>query len=217
MYKSIENEFKKESIYNKRDRSMFIIYLIVFTIVSIFTVIFKLHFLIMLISIIFLFFLVLAVKTIITHRIKITNKQQLQEYIKEMDKKELATLRNILKNNNLYNEKIINDFIEHYRNLISSPRINKISIIEIITIITSIGIYVYDEVTLTINSQKLFSMISIIISTMVLYFLHTQFKDTIIILKGEENIYERLEALFNNLYIEMINNNGIKVKKKRHK
>ncbi len=134
-----------------------------------------------------------------------------------MDKKELATLRNILKNNNLYNEKIINDFIEHYRNLISSPRINKISIIEIITIITSIGIYVYDEVTLTINSQKLFSMISIIISTMVLYFLYTQFKDTIIILKGEENIYERLEALFNNLYIEMINNNGIKVKKKRHK
>lgn len=217
MYKSIENEFKKESIYNKRDRSMFIIYLIVFTIVSIFTVIFKLHFLIMLILIIFLFFLVLAAKTIIANRIKITNKQQLQEYIKEMDKKELATLRNILKNNNLYNEKIINNFIEHYRNLISSSRINKISIIEIITIITSIGIYVYDEVTLTINSQKLFSMISIIILTMVLYFLYTQFKDTIIMLKGEENIYERLEALFNNLYIEIINNNGIKVKKKRHK
>ena len=36
-------------------------------------------------------------------------------------------------------------------------------------------------------------------------------------LKGEENIYERLEDLLSSLYIEIINDNNFKVKKKKNK
>ena len=44
-----------------------------------------------------------------------------------------------------------------------------------------------------------------------------ELKNTIIMLKGEENIYERLEDLLSSLYIEIINDNNFKVKKKKNK
>lgn len=216
MYKNIEYKFKKNSIYNKGIRRLFIIYVVVF--VCLFNVVtaLKLPLLVIMFSPLLFIALSLIIELIVFDKINIFKKGSIINYIKTMDSKELSTLREILKENNLYNEKIIKDLIEHYRSLVS-PKISKFNIIEILSIAIPTIFSVYEVIDLDGDIQKLTSIITIILSVMILYFFYNESKNTIIMLKGEENIYERLEDLLSSLYIEMINDSNVKVKKKRKK
>lgn len=216
MYKNIEYKFKKNSIYNKGIRRLFIIYVVVF--VCLFNVVtaLKLPLLVIMFSPLLFIALSLIIELIVFDKINIFKKGSITNYIKTMDSKELSTLREILKENNLYNEKIIKDLIEHYRSLVS-PKISKFNIIEILSIAIPTIFSVYEVIDLDGDIQKLTSIITIILSVMILYFFYNESKNTIIMLKGEENIYERLEDLLSSLYIEIINDSNVKVKKKRKK
>ena len=216
MYKNIEYKFKKNSIYNKGIRRLFIIYVVVF--VCLFNVVtaLKLPLLVIMFSPLLFIALSLIIELIVFDKINIFKKGSITNYIKTMDSKELSTLREILKENNLYNEKIIKDLIEHYRSLVS-PKISKFNIIEILSIAIPTIFSVYEVRDLDGDIQKLTSIITIILSAMILYFFYNESKNTIIMLKGEENIYERLEDLLSSLYIEIINDSNVKVKKKRKK
>lgn len=216
MYKNIEYKFKKNSIYNKGIRRLFIIYVVVF--VCLFNVVtaLKLPLLVIMLSPLLFIALSLIIELIVFDKINIFKKGSITNYIKTMDSKELSTLREILKENNLYNEKIIKDLIEHYRSLVS-PKISKFNIIEILSIAIPTIFSVYEVIDLDGDIQKLTSIITIILSVMILYFFYNESKNTIIMLKGEENIYERLEDLLSSLYIEIINDSNVKVKKKRKK
>lgn len=216
MYKSVEYKFKKNSIYNKRIIRLFIIYVVVF--VCLFNVVtaLKLPLLVIMFSPLLFIALSLIIELIVFDKINIFKKGSITNYIKTMDSKELSTLREILKENNLYNEKIIKDLIEHYRSLVS-PKISKFNIIEILSIAIPTIFSVYEVIDLDGDIQKLTSIITIILSVMILYFFYNESKNTIIMLKGEENIYERLEDLLSSLYIEIINDSNVKVKKKRKK
>lgn len=216
MYKNIEYKFKKNSIYNKGIRRLFIIYVVVF--VCLFNVVtaLKLPLLVIMLSPLLFIALSLIIELIVFDKINIFKKGSITNYIKTMDSKELSTLREILKENNLYNEKIIKDLIEHYRSLVS-PKISKFNIIEILSIAIPTIFSVYEVIDLDGDIQKLTSIITIILSVMILYFFYNESKNTIIMLKSEENIYERLEDLLSSLYIEIINDSNVKVKKKRKK
>lgn len=216
MYKNIEYKLKKNSIYNKGIRRLFIIYVVVF--VCLFNVVtaLKLPLLVIMFSPLLFIALSLIIELIVFDKINIFKKGSITNYIKTMDSKELSTLREILKENNLYNEKIIKDLIEHYRSLVS-PKISKFNIIEILSIAIPTIFSVYEVIDLDGDIQKLTSIITIILSVMILYFFYNESKNTIIMLKGEENIYERLEDLLSSLYIEIINDSNVKVKKKRKK
>ena len=229
MYKSVEYKFKKNSIYNKRIIRLFIIYVVVFVCLFIVMTDLKLPLLAISISpvaIIVVFIIMFSpliysalsiiIELTVFDKINIFKKGSITNYIKTMDNEELSTLREILKENNLYNEKIVKDLIEHYRSLIS-PKISKFNIIEILSITIPAIFSVYEVIDLDGNIQKLASIIIIVLSIIILYFFYNELKNTIIMLKGEENIYERLEDLLSSLYIEIINDNNFKVKKKKNK
>lgn len=216
MYKSVEYKFKKNSIYNKRIIRLFIIYVVVFVCLFIVMTDLKLPLLAIMFSPLIYSALSIIIELTVFDKINIFKKGSITNYIKTMDNEELSTLREILKENNLYNEKIVKDLIEHYRNLIS-PKISKFNIIEILSITIPAIFSVYEVIDLDGNIQKLASIIIIVLSIIILYFFYNELKNTIIMLKGEENIYERLEDLLSSLYIEIINDNNFKVKKKKNK
>lgn len=216
MYKSVEYKFKKNSIYNKRIIRLFIIYVVVFVCPFIVMTDLKLPLLAIMFSPLIYSALSIIIELTVFDKINIFKKGSITNYIKTMDNEELSTLREILKENNLYNEKIVKDLIEHYRSLIS-PKISKFNIIEILSITIPAIFSVYEVIDLDGNIQKLASIIIIVLSIIILYFFYNELKNTIIMLKGEENIYERLEDLLSSLYIEIINDNNFKVKKKKNK
>lgn len=216
MYKIVEYKFKKNSIYNKRIIRLFIIYVVVFVCLFIVMTDLKLPLLAIMFSPLIYSALSIIIELTVFDKINIFKKGSITNYIKTMDNEELSTLRKILKENNLYNEKIVKDLIEHYRNLIS-PKISKFNIIEILSITIPAIFSVYEVIDLDGNIQKLASIIIIVLSIIILYFFYNELKNTIIMLKGEENIYERLEDLLSSLYIEIINDNNFKVKKKKNK
>lgn len=216
MYKSVEYKFKKNSIYNKRIIRLFIIYVVVFVCLFIVMTDLKLPLLAIMFSPLIYSALSIIIELTVFDKINIFKKGSITNYIKTMDNEELSTLREILKENNLYNEKIVKDLIEYYRSLIS-PKISKFNIIEILSITIPAIFSVYEVIDLDGNIQKLASIIIIVLSIIILYFFYNELKNTIIMLKGEENIYERLEDLLSSLYIEIINDNNFKVKKKKNK
>ena len=124
MYNRVESEFKKESIYNKMSKFLFKRYMIVVILVFIVKIIFKMSFFIEMFFTIILFFLETIIELKISKDINILKKDERINYSKKAYEEELILLKNILKENDLYNEKMIKDLIEHYRNLIPSKKLS---------------------------------------------------------------------------------------------
>lgn len=217
MYNRVESEFKKESIYNKMSKFLFKRYMIVVILVFIVKIIFKMSFFIEMFFTIILFFLETIIELKISKDINILKKDERINYAKRAYEEELILLKNILKENDLYNEKMIKDLIEHYRNLIPSKK-NEINVPELISIIFTIVLGIYsiikeDEKTITI-------IIAVIIVMLFIIYVYNQIRNIIVMLKGEEDINERLEGLLGEIYSEVVNtttNNNVKIKKKRKK
>lgn len=217
MYNRVESEFKKESIYNKMSKFLFKRYMIVVILVFIVKIIFKMSFFIEMFFTIILFFLETIIELKISKDINILKKDERINYSKKAYEEELILLKNILKENDLYNEKMIKDLIEHYRNLIPSKK-NEINVPELISIIFTIVLGIYsiikeDEKTITI-------IIAVIIVMLFIIYIYNQIRNIIVMLKGEEDINERLEGLLGEIYSEVVNtttNNNVKIKKKRKK
>lgn len=217
MYNRVESEFKKESIYNKMSKFLFKRYMIVVILVFIVKIIFKMSFFIEMFFTIILFFLETIIELKISKDINILKKDERINYSKKAYEEELILLKNILKENDLYNEKMIKDLIEHYRNLIPSKK-NEINVPELISIIFTIVLGIYsiikeDEKTITI-------IIAVFIVMLFIIYVYNQIRNIIVMLKGEEDINERLEGLLGEIYSEVVNtttNNNVKIKKKRKK
>lgn len=217
MYNRVESEFKKESIYNKMNKFLFKRYMIVVILVFIVKIIFKMSFFIEMFFTIILFFLETIIELKISKDINILKKDERINYSKKAYEEELILLKNILKENDLYNEKMIKDLIEHYRNLIPSKK-NEINVPELISIIFTIVLGIYsiikeDEKTITI-------IIAVFIVMLFIIYVYNQIRNIIVMLKGEEDINERLEGLLGEIYSEVVNtttNNNVKIKKKRKK
>lgn len=217
MYNRVESEFKKESIYNKMSKFLFKRYMIVVILVFIVKIIFKMSFFIEMFFTIILFFLETIIELKISKDISILKKDERINYSKKAYEEELILLKNILKENDLYNEKMIKDLIEHYRNLIPSKK-NEINVPELISIVFTIVLGIYsiikeDEKTITI-------IIAVFIVMLFIIYVYNQIRNIIVMLKGEEDINERLEGLLGEIYSEVVNtttNNNVKIKKKRKK
>lgn len=217
MYNRVESKFKKESIYNKMSKFLFKRYMIVVILVFIVKIIFKMSFFIEMFFTIILFFLETIIELKISKDISILKKDERINYSKKAYEEELILLKNILKENDLYNEKMIKDLIEHYRNLIPSKK-NEINVPELISIVFTIVLGIYsiikeDEKTITI-------IIAVFIVMLFIIYVYNQIRNIIVMLKGEEDINERLEGLLGEIYSEVVNtttNNNVKIKKKRKK
>lgn len=119
--------------------------------------------------------------------------------------KENELFKNYLIENNMYNEKALNCLIEHYRNLIK-PKVIGDNFWSIIAILASVILAFVTTDGFDFNSFEKampylisFALIIIIIFTSI-----RQFSEIKTFLKGEDGIFESLESIFSELYVECL-------------
>ena len=118
----------------------------------------------------------------------------------------------------MYNEKTILCIIDHYRNMIKTKKVggNLLAILSI-AIPVILSFYTKDGFDFNSLAISLPYLVIFCIVIIVLYFLYSQFIEVKKLLKGEDNMIERLEEIFSELYIECINTNIVEKKKESKK
>lgn len=206
MYNGIEEFYKKKSPYNSIKKSLiwlFIIYTIIYILISFFNKKILLTITIILILFSIKPLIITIVKKILHIKISKKNKNEIPLIIAKM---EYDIFKEYSIKNKIYNEKSLQCIINHYRNLVN-PKISSVSLIAILAIVIPTLVSFYkdgnfdiDGLFITLPYIVTYSMIIIL-----LYFSICQIIKWEKFFKGEDGMNERLEEIFSKLYIECIN------------
>ena len=208
MYKEIENFYKKRSPFNVIKRKTFILYIIVVFLLWIFNI--NNFWLLMIITVLAMVFFMkricekeLKTKLHISIGKKIKNEKCLQEII---DDREREIFKEYLNKNKLYDKEIILLIIEHYRNQMKMKLIGS-NLLSVISIVVSIALTFVSKDGFNFNNfvNALPYLISLFIMTIIIYFSIKSIGEIKLFVKGEDGIFERIEAIFSEIYIEYIN------------
>lgn len=115
---------------------------------------------------------------------------------------DIEMIEKYLKDNNLYNDKIIENLINHYRSIIASNPKSDI-FFPILTLVLTIIIASEDKINISI-------IIPVLVLSCVITFAVKQHKDMYLILTKKENMYLNLENILCIIYINFLNNNKTK-------
>lgn len=205
MFNKIEDLYKKQSPYNRITKRIFITYVIVMLLLWILNInnVYSMMFITLVVS----FF---AIKRICEKElntklyIKLNKKEDGGLLLSEIiNIKEKSMFVKILKENQWYNKNTLECILNHYRAYIK-PKIVGDNFWAIITTVVSITLAFVTKEGFNINSfeKSLPYLISIVLTVAMIYFSIKKFVEVKKILKGEDGIYERLEIIFSELYIE---------------
>lgn len=207
MYKKIEELYKKHSPYNLVRKDMFIIYLVGVVISLVFNfynnyILMIITMLIMLFSIIKRCEKILKTKLYISLNTKNKNEKKLKDIIND---KEKDLFKKYVQKENLYNEKSILCILEHYRTLFKN-KITSSEILTILSIILPIPLSFIKDGEFDINGlvTVIPYLICFAIVIFTCYFAFRNFLEMKKMFKGEDGMYERLEVIFSELYIESL-------------
>lgn len=220
MYRDIERIYKNESPYNIIKKKLFFVYAtsifisLIFNFYNKFILIF-LVFIIMLIKMKSIIEKVLNTKLDFCIDKKEQGKMPLSFIIKT---KENKLFKNYSIKNNLYNEKSLLCIVEHYRIMIKTKLAGE-NLLAILSIIIPVLLLFYKKDGFDFNGLANALPYLIIFSIMIimLYYLYSKLMEVKKILKGEDNMIERLEEIFSELYIECINKGNDNKNKKQIK
>lgn len=208
MYKKIEELYKKKSIYNKIKIKMFWTYIVIALFLSLFNIFnsYVLMILIVIMTIIRMKYICeqeLNTKLHFKFNKKEAKEKPLDEIICE---KENELFQNYLKAKKNYNLQALKCIMEHYRNLVK-PKVVSDNFWSIIAIIVSILLAFVTKDGFDFNSfeKALPYLISISFVVLIILFFVRQFSQAKVFFKGEDGMYERLEEIFSELYINYIN------------
>ena len=216
MYKEIENFYKKRSPFNVIKRKTFILYIIVVFLLWIFNI--NNFWLLMIITVLAMIFFMkricekeLKTKLHISIGKKNKNEKCLQEII---DDKEREIFKEYLNKNKLYDKEIILLIIGHYRNQLKMKLIGS-NLLSIISIVISIALTFVSKDGFNFNNfvDALPYLISLFIMTIIIYFSIKSIGEIKLFVKGEDGLFERIEVIFSEIYIEYINELNTKNKK----
>ena len=205
MFKKIENLYKKKSPYNRIKIRLFWIYLVIIFLLWGFNI-FNIYW-IMLLTLIVVFFIVkhvcekeLNTKLYIIIDKKNNSGKPLNEIIHS---KEKQLFKNFLKKEKIYNKESLGCIINHYRTYIKQNVIGD-NFLAIITIVISIALAFVTKNGFDIKSfeQALPYLFALIFVTIIIYYPIKKFPEIKKFFKGEDAIYENLEIIFSELYIE---------------
>ena len=222
MFKKIEELYKNDSPYNKIKKKIFFAYVIIVSLLLVFNV---LDLYIMMLIIVFATLWImkkicekeLGVKLCFKlHR----NNSEYEPLDKVICEKENEMFKRYLNDNNIYYYQILKCIMEHYRNLVKPKAISD-NFWSIIAIAISVVLAFVTKDGFDFNSFErvlpyLIFFVAIVI--VILVFIR-QFSEIKTFFKGEDGMYERLEIIFSELYIESINEieklkiNNLQVKK----
>lgn len=207
MYKKIEELYKKQSPYNKIKIKMFWAYIGIVFFLLLFNII----------DSSFMMLLTVIITTIIMKKIceKELNTKLYFKFDKKDKKgkpldeiiceKENEMFRSYLIENKIHNSKTLKCIMEHYRNLVK-PKIVSDNFWSIIAITISIllAFVTKDGFDFKSFEKALPYLISFTFIILTILFSIKQFSEIRTFLKGEEGMYERLEVVFSELYVESL-------------
>lgn len=205
MFKKIEYLYKKKSPYNRIKIKLFCAYLITIFLLWCLNI-YNIYWMMLLILIISFF----AVKHICEKELntklyiiigkKDNSGKPLNELIHSEEKQ---LFKNFLKKENIYNKEVIECIINHYRVYIRQNIIGD-NFWAIIAIIISIALAFVTKDGFDIESfeQALPYLFALVFVTIIIYYPIKEFPEIKKIFKGEDGIYENLEIIFSELYIE---------------
>lgn len=208
MYKKIEELYKKKSVYNKIKIKMFWTYNVIALFLSLFNI-FNLY----VFMILTLIMAIIRMKYICEKELntklhfKFNKKDAKEKTLNEiMCEKENELFQNYLKTKKNYNLETLKCIMEHYRNLVK-PKVVSDNFWSIIAIIVSILLAFVTKDGFNFNGfeKALPYLISIGFVVLIILFFIRQFSQAKVFLKGEDGMYERLEEIFSELYINYIN------------
>lgn len=205
MFKKIEYLYKKKSPYNRIKIKLFCAYLITIFLLWCLNI-YNIYWMMLLILIISFF----AVKYICEKELntklyiiiwkKDNSGKPLNEII-HCEEKQL--FKNFLKKEKIYNKEVLACIIDHYRVYIRQNIIGD-NFWAIIAIIISIALAFVTKDGFDIKSfeQALPYLFALVFVTIIIYYPIKKFPEIKKFFKGEDGIYENLEIIFSELYIE---------------
>ena len=205
MFKKIENLYKKKSPYNRIKIRLFWVYLVIIFLLWSFNI-FNIYW-IMLLTLIITFFIVKHVceKELNTKLYIIIDKKNgsgipLNEIIHNNEKQ---LFKKFLKKEKIYNKESLECIINHYRTYIKQNVIGD-NFWAIIAIIISIALAFVTKDGFDIKGfeQALPYLFALAFVTIIIYYPIKKFPEIKKFFKGEDGIYENLEIIFSELYIE---------------
>lgn len=205
MFNKIEELYKKQSPYNRITKKIFWTYIIIMPLLWALNI--GKAYIFMIITLIVAFFIIKRIceKELKTKLyLKLDKKDNSGLTLSEIvNIREKSMFQKFLKDNKWYNKEKIECILNHYRTYIK-PKIVGDNFWAIIAIVVSIVLAFVTKEGFNINSfEKSFPyLISFILMTVMIYYPIKKFTEVKKILKGEEGIYERLEIIFSELYIE---------------
>ena len=204
MYKKIEELYKKESPYNKIKLKMFVTYLLIVLLLLIFKL---LNLEILMYFLVFLTIFImreicqreLKTKLYISFSKNDVKGQSLDEII-AIKEKQMFT--KYLKKNKLFNSCALKCIVDHYRNLVK-PQARNDNFWSIVAIIVSVLLAFVSKDGFNFESFEMTFpyLICVTLCIFIVLFFIRRFSELRKLIRGEDGIYERLEALFSELLI----------------
>ena len=213
MYNQIEDIYKKKSPYNRIKTKMFIIYIIDIILLWIFNV--NKLYILMVCTIIITFFVIkhLCEKELNTKLYFKIGDDKIDKPLNELIyEKERQLFIDYLKNKKIYNKETLECIINHYRSYIKTKIVGD-NFWAIIAIVISIVLAFVTKEGFDIKmfEKSIPYLIGFVAIAIIIYHAIKGFAEIKKFFKGEDGLYENLESIFSELYIEF-NCNNIKTK-----
>ena len=207
MYKEIEEIYKKQSPYNIIKKKIFWIYLLFMVVSLVFNIYNKI-----LLMIIVLFVMISCMKLVCEKNLKIklylvkTNEKNLKPLNLIIKEEELKLFRDYSIRRNLYNEKLLLCIISHYRNVIKT-RIFGGNLLAVLSLVLPICLEfcTKDGFDFMRFSNAIPYLIVFCLMIVIAYMSFNELIGIKKFLKGEDEMEERLEEIFSELYVDYIN------------
>ena len=205
MYKKLEEYYKKNSPYNKIRLRTFYIYIVVTILLLICNYYESIFFMgVVLIALFFVYKWVceksLGTKLYFKYNKRAKSGLSLDEIISN---KEKSIVMKFLKENNLYNKDSIKCILNHYR-CYRNVKIMGGNFLEILSLISAVVLpfITTDGFAFTNFLSTIPYLISIIVAVCIIYFSFNRAAEFRKIIKCEKDIFERLEVVLSELYVE---------------
>ena len=207
MYKKIEELYKKQSLYNKIKIKTFWTYIGIVFFLLLFNVIDSCFMMLLTVIMTMIIMKKICEKELDTKLyFKFDKKDKKGKPLDEIIcEKENEMFQSYLIENKINNSQTLKCIMEHYRNLVKSKVVSD-NFWSIITIVISIllAFVTKDGFDFKSFEKTLPYLISFTFIVLIILFSIKQFSEIRTFLKGEEGMYERLEVIFSELYIESL-------------
>lgn len=203
MYKNLEEYYKKNNIFNIITRRTFLIYFVFVLIAFLLGIKFNAWLTFgFIVLILFAFIIQLLIKMEVKIIInKKTKKMELGKYL-SIQKENIKIVKIFLKQNKMMEKEIIKDLLEHYRNA-KSVTIKGGNFITWFGLFLTVIFYFID--INGINWEKFEIAIPYMLIFILFYIFSVSTKQIIKMYKGEIDLYDELEEILGEIYIEIIN------------